>query len=274
MTSKTNTGGEFSAGISVEFEELTEAEFAGGVGAAYAPPERGVFRIIAARVAQLLADAPGVIETTQTSAATIRTPSGLVATNDAGDGRFFLIKNNGTGSITIDDHLGGGIGSISAGGDAILKHNENNTWRIAAISSVGDPERQIYTWRVRGPLNQNSDVDGLLPMLKDGTIREVWVTLPKSGSGTTNKTLIDILKHARPAAPVIDTPYEPTIAGSTIYTTAGNRPEITADGGDPRIVKATLPDITSILEGDALSIFIVNRAAGSSDLTVQVLVEH
>jgi len=123
-----------SGGFAGEYEALTEAEIATAPGAAYAPPEEfGVFRVVASRVVQLLGDAPIFVETYQTSAATLRVPSGLTATNDAEDGRFFFLKNNSTatGDVSIEDHLGTLLKKIRTGDMVVAVHSENNTWTVS-----------------------------------------------------------------------------------------------------------------------------------------------
>ncbi len=142
----------FGAGVAVEFEEITEAEFAAAAGAAYAPPERGIFRVVAARTAQFLADIPGVVRTTQGAAATVRMPSGVAgATNDAGDGRHILLINDGVGNIVVQDDTAGAIGFVAPGSEVLMVHETANAWRItintatagpwdetASVNSVGD----------------------------------------------------------------------------------------------------------------------------------------
>lgn len=97
-------------GLSLEYLDLIEADFAATAGSAYVPPERGDFRRNNVdRTIQLLSEAPGVIETFQTSDAVVSLPANDAAndlTNDAGDGRIFLFKNSGTGNLTIKDYNG------------------------------------------------------------------------------------------------------------------------------------------------------------------------
>ena len=97
-------------GLSLEYASIPESDFADTAGAAYAPPERGDYRRIAgSREIQLLSDAPGVVESFQTSASgSVFLPANTVAenTNDAGDGRLFFIKNSGTTDLNIKDYLG------------------------------------------------------------------------------------------------------------------------------------------------------------------------
>lgn len=121
-----------SAGIAGEFEALTEAEIAAAPGTAYSPPETGNFRVVAARVVQLLSQSPVYIETFQTSAAEVRVPSGLIASNDAADGRFYFIRNSSlaTGNLTVQTHTASGspLAVLRPGQMAICLHGDNDSW--------------------------------------------------------------------------------------------------------------------------------------------------
>ena len=58
-------------GLSLEYASISESDFAASSGTDYTPPERGDFRRISgSRQIQLLSDAPGVIETFQTTVTT------------------------------------------------------------------------------------------------------------------------------------------------------------------------------------------------------------
>lgn len=130
MAKRTVDGLHVGGGVAVNFLELTEGIFATAPGAAYAPPERGQFRVVAARTVQLLQDAQGVLRSTQTSPGTIRMPAGVPATNDAGDGRQFLFLNDGTGTVTLQDHTGAVIGTVAAGVEVEIVHETGNAWRF------------------------------------------------------------------------------------------------------------------------------------------------
>jgi hypothetical protein len=118
-------------GLSLEYSALTEADFTATAGSAYVPPERGDFRRInVTRTLQLLMDAPGVIETFQTSAAELRLPANTITkeTNDAGNGRLFFLKNSGTGNIVIKDYLGTTLWTVLQYGIVMVVGNDNNNW--------------------------------------------------------------------------------------------------------------------------------------------------
>lgn len=122
-----------AAGFAGEYEALTEGEIAAAPGAAYSPPENtGNFRVVASRVVQLLAESPIFIQTFQTTAAEVRLPSGLTASNDAGDGRVYIIKNasSATGILTIANHLGTSLLAINPGDIIIAVHGDNNVWEL------------------------------------------------------------------------------------------------------------------------------------------------
>jgi hypothetical protein len=61
-----------------------------------------------------------------------------------------------------------------------------------------------------------------------------------------------------------------TGAGTTIFTTQGNRPTIT-DGNKTSVSSA--PDVTSIAEGDEFSVFVdqIGSSVAGSDLTIEVI---
>lgn len=117
-------------GLSLEYVLLSETDFSSAAGSAYVPPERGVFRRIAgSRQIQILQDCPGVIETFQTSDAELFLPSNTVGIeNDAGDGRLFLLKNSGTGAITVKDYAGNLVLALQQAGHIIIVGNDNNNW--------------------------------------------------------------------------------------------------------------------------------------------------
>jgi len=123
--------GRFYGGLSLEYSAITEVDITASAGSAYTPPERGNFRRInIARAIQLLQDATGVVETFQTSAAELRLPANTItdATNDAGNGRLFFLKNSGTGSISVKNYLGNPIWTLKQSGIVIIVGNDNNNW--------------------------------------------------------------------------------------------------------------------------------------------------
>lgn len=195
----------FDAGIAVNFEELTEAEFAGAVGAAYAPPERGVFRIVAARVAQLLQDVPGNVRTSQTTAATVRLPSGLAVSNDAGAGRQFIFRNGGTGLITIHDHLGGAVGTVAAGIDVRIDHEEGDVWRLTSLAAgggigAGSTDQFIFgdsgTVKdafLKSGVTQHRSNDSSYLALADGEVKAVTISTERDPD---NNWFLQIVKNA------------------------------------------------------------------------------
>jgi len=125
-------------GISLEYADIGESVFVSVAGAAYTPPERGDFRRVGGtRLVQLLQECPGVVETFQTSAGTLRLPANTVseATNDAGDGRIFFLKNSGTGNIVVEDYLGASLYTLSSGSIVIIMGNTANTWDFLSTSA-------------------------------------------------------------------------------------------------------------------------------------------
>lgn len=122
----------FYGGVAIGYTMLTEVDFTAAAGAAYSPPEVGDYRRInVTRCLQLVSDCSSIIETFQTSAAEVRLPASS-ATNetidDAGPGRFIVLKNQGTGTITIKDYLGTTITTVLSGGVTFLNSDDNNNW--------------------------------------------------------------------------------------------------------------------------------------------------
>jgi len=123
------------AGLAGEYEELIESEFAASAGPAYTPGEDGIFRVVASRTIQLLKGSPIYVETFQDSAATLRVPSGLIASNDANDGRFYFVKNSGIGNVALQDHLGGSLAAIRKGQFVVALHGDDDNWDASGLLS-------------------------------------------------------------------------------------------------------------------------------------------
>jgi hypothetical protein len=137
-------------GISGEYEALTETEIATAPGAAYSPPEEfDNFRVVASRVVQLLGGSPVHFRTFQTTACTLRVPFGALATNDAQDGRYYIIKNDitATGLVTIETSGVGTAGittlaELLPGDTATVVHGDNDDW-TASVDSVAAGNRRF-----------------------------------------------------------------------------------------------------------------------------------
>lgn len=125
------------AGFAGEYEALTEPEIAGATQGGYSIGDEGVFKIVSSRIVQLLLDSPVYIETFQTSAATLRVPSGAIGTNDAEDGRFYFLRNAGTGNITLQKSNGTLIDTLPTGKLFLIIHGDNDTWDTHILNSTG-----------------------------------------------------------------------------------------------------------------------------------------
>jgi hypothetical protein len=120
-----------SGGVAFEYQNITESDFAAANGIAYSPPETGIFRRIASlRQIQIQSECPVVVETFQTTSAILRLPANtnLDSTNDSGNGRFFIMKNSGTGTIQLQDYLGTNLYLIFPSSMVFVIGNNNNTW--------------------------------------------------------------------------------------------------------------------------------------------------
>jgi hypothetical protein len=120
-------------GLALDYVSIAESDFAGSAGVAYSPPEESndaFRRIVSSRAIQILAECPVIVETFQTSAATLRLPANTVTdySNDSADGRIFIIKNTGTGNIVISDYIGTTLFTLISGIVIMVVGNNNNTW--------------------------------------------------------------------------------------------------------------------------------------------------
>ena len=139
-----------SGGLALQYQDLIESDFAASNGSAYSPPEAGTFRRInVSRCIQILADAPGILETFQTSSAELRLPANTITvlTDDAGNGRLFFIKNSGVGNLVIKDYLGVTLFTLYNGIHIIVTGNQNNNWDFyfTASNIYFDPTGTPYT---------------------------------------------------------------------------------------------------------------------------------
>jgi len=156
-------------GAALNYIDILESDFAAAAGAAYTPPELGTFRRVGgSRIIQFLKNIPGVIETFQTSAATIRLPSGLVATNDALDGRQIWIKNSGTGNVTVEDHLGNNLDDIEDGVLAFAAHKDNDNWEVKFVYDVPPSASPGFTWGMSGNVKNQWLLNDTVPSNRTG----------------------------------------------------------------------------------------------------------
>jgi hypothetical protein len=129
------------AGFAGGYVALVESDFAAAAGGAYVPPERGAYRrVVEARTIQLLQDSPLVAEAFQLSAAVLRLPSNQIGNdetgNDAGDGRIFLLKNSGTGNISLQKSTGDLVGLMPPGSLWLVVSNDNQQWDVANLNNA------------------------------------------------------------------------------------------------------------------------------------------
>lgn len=120
-------------GLAGEHQELTESDFTATAGAAYIPPENGVFRrIVESRTIQLLKNSPISITTCHSTAdVTLRLPCGLIISNDALDGRLIYIKNlSSTYNVSIEKYEGTVLIDLAPNLHVLLLHKENDTWDV------------------------------------------------------------------------------------------------------------------------------------------------
>lgn len=101
-------------------------------------------------------------------------------------------------------------------------------------SSSSAGASQVFTWEANGPYTVDTAVDGARVSLAAGTVDAVW--LYRTTPGTAGSTILDVNKN-----------------GSTIYTTTANRPTITFNDADLRVI-CSLPDTISVGFGDILTV--------------------
>lgn len=174
--------------IAGEFQELVEADFAAPDGAAYIPPENeGVNRRVnVARTIQLLKNSPLAIKTSQTnSGSKLRMPCGLLISNDALDGRPYIIYNNGTSNLSIEKYDGTSLRSIKPTQRCIVYHTENDNWEVLFNAKDIRFDNSINGF-------VSDDVQGAIEELSNGggNAASPGFTFGRSGGNPTNTWLL------------------------------------------------------------------------------------
>lgn len=146
-------------GIAGEYDSILESDFSAAAGATYTPPENSSFsfrRIVPARTIQLLSLAPVVIECFQTTSAILRLPANTAAelTNDSGNGRIFVLKNSGTGTITVQDYLGVSLYVLAAANIVLICGNSNNTWDFNDASTTPFSDADFVATNVKDAIKE------------------------------------------------------------------------------------------------------------------------
>ncbi len=111
--------------------------------------------------------------------------------------------------------------------------------------------KQIHEWVVAGTLGTGAEQGGVWIAPRSLTIEKAYIYCKTPG--TAGSTIVDINKN-----------------GTTIFTTQGNRPALAYDDADKKAESGT-PDVTSLAEGDIVSIDIDQVAAGAADLSVIII---
>ena len=146
----------------------------------------------------------------------------------------------GYGGYTVvvkDDELGLEFSAAAGGGDG---------------GGGGNP-----FFYIDGTLASGTDL-GAYVVTADSTITNIYLWGDILGSGTT---IVDVHKRTSSDVP-----------GTTIFTTQANRPSLISTDPD-HVIKSTAPNVTSVNEGDVLSIDIDQVAAASSNLSVVIAME-
>lgn len=208
-------------GFSGEYEALTEAEISAASGSAYSPPEEfDNFRVVDTRVVQLLGGSPMFFETFQTSAFTLRVPSGQIANNDATDGRIYFIKNSGTGVVTVETSGVGTTGNnlisrIVPSRTNLILHADADEWAAANIAS---PPNTISS---STPLTSDDETKGYEIGSKwiDSTENTEYVCIDNSTGAAIWKETANVVGAGK------QTPKEHFIGGTLLhYPASGSHP--------------------------------------------------
>lgn len=134
----------------------------------------------------------------------------------------------------------------------------------------GDNQEDVFTWVLNGALDTGVAQAGLRAARKSGTIVGVVVTArQKGGVGTST---FDINKHI-PTKPI--TTQRDNTAGTTVYTTQGNRPTIVgaAANTENAIKQAVDPDVTTFAAGDFFSLDVDTDGASGGNSPMDMVVE-
>lgn len=127
------------------------------------------------------------------------------------------------------------------------------TMKPNAIAMVTTALPYYIEFSALGQYQVTTDVDGLQYVPFPGAITGAFLT--RAIAGTSSDSIVDVHKN-----------------GTTLWTTQANRPKIAWNDGDKKVI-ATLPDVTSLAEGDLLS-FDVDQieAGGAADLRLKLRV--
>ena len=139
------------------------------------------------------------------------------------------------------------------------------------ITGIGVAE-DVFEWVLNGNVNSGTRFDGGRAVRRAGTILGVIVTAGARGNSGTS--LFDVNKFV-PTKPV--TTQRNATAGTTIYTTQANRPDLAGNSptsSDNAIKEAVLPDVTTFVAGDFFSIDVDSATNQLQDVTIQLFVKY
>lgn len=253
-----------SGGISFEYEDFIESDFAAANGAAYTPPEEGDWRRInALRTIQLLSECPVVVETFQTSAANIRLPlsSATPSLDDAGNGRYFIIKNSGTGNITVQDSTGANQRVIEPLTILEVVGNMANNWDFVDANSLffDNSTNGFAAKRVQPAIEEAKAGPGF------GTPVSVGLTNAQGSAATAARSdhihRVDNLTHSSLSPRLTET--TSTLNGTLVLTNTSNFEHALV--GTATGFKYQLPNATTLTTGWKFEIW--NQTSQAISLT-------
>lgn len=127
---------------------------------------------------------------------------------------------------------------------------------VGSLPGGGGTRRDSTRFVVNGKPQVVTKIDGAWIAPQAGTITRV--TLYRRTAGSSGSTTVDVNKN-----------------GTTIFTTQGNRPSVTAASGNDQISARTNMDVTTIAQNDRIEVDIDAVEAGNpQDLSVIFVVQY
>jgi hypothetical protein len=166
---------------------------------------------------------------------------------DIYDVRFNTRLGGGGGATTLDD-LTDVDAPSPTDGQVLTWDNDNSEWIAADLPESGGSGGMAVDWFVDGALATETGVTAWVSP-KSATISSIIAYC--STKGASGSTTIDIHKN-----------------GTTVFTTQANRPSVAYNDADGWATGT--PDVTSLLEGDVLTLDIDAVATGAEGLAVVI----
>ena len=149
----------------------------------------------------------------------------------------------------------------------------DNAWVRSNADAGGFQYDAVFIWNANGNFQTGIEQDGMRIVVGVGSV--ISVEMYAADRGGAGNIEVDIKKHSAG----ISTPGSAQfgIAGTSIYSTAANRPKIAGDSGNKTqngLLIALAPDDTSFTLGDFYTMDIIGVTNASRDLTVAMLIRY